>query len=120
MSSPRYRIAAAAVAAAVVALPTLVAPPAGAVAAKCVSTGEYSQIHQGQTMPKMHQVVDQQKVYYGYQAAGGNPAALEQYQTCGWSKKYVTVVYVGGLGAPFTVKSKSLKVFLGSVSRVRR
>lgn len=118
MSSSGHRIATAALAAVVVASPALVAPHAGAAAAKCVSTGEYNQIHQGQTMTKLHQIVDKQKVRYGYQAAGGNPAALEQYETCGWSKKYVTVTYVGGLGAPFTVKSKSLKGFLGSVSRV--
>ena len=42
--------------------------------------------------------------------------SYEQYETCGWSEKYVTLRYKGGLGSPYVVKAKAMKALFGSVS----
>ena len=85
--------------------------PADALAKKCVSKKEYRAISKGQTMHKVHKILDGQKVFFGYDLG---TEALEQYETCGWSQKYVTVEYGGGL--PPTVTSKALKPFQGGTS----
>ena len=82
-----------------------------ALAKKCVSKKEYRAISKGQTMHKVHKILDGQKVFFGYDLG---TEALEQYETCGWSQKYVTVEYGGGL--PPTVTSKALKPFQGGTS----
>ena len=96
------------------ALSTGVVAPADATAKKCVSQGEYDKLKVGQTRTKVKQILDGQKIYYGALAPGGE--SYEQYETCGWSEKYVTLRYKGGLGAPYVVTKKSLKPYLGSVS----
>jgi hypothetical protein len=88
--------------------------PADAQAGKCASKGEYDKLKVGQTRTKVKQILDGQKVATGALAPGGE--SYEQYETCGWSAKYVTLRYEGGLGTPYVVKSKAMKPFFGSVS----
>jgi hypothetical protein len=61
----------------------MLATVVAAALAKCASKSEFGQIHHGQTMAKVHGILDQQKIIFGYATPGGDPAALEQYATCG-------------------------------------
>ena len=108
------RIGAAALAMMPGVLSTAAVSPAEAQAKKCASKGEYDKLKVGQTRAKVRQILDGQKVASGALAPGGE--SYEQYETCGWSEKYVTLRYRGGLGAPYVVKSKAMKPFFGSVS----
>ena len=105
------RLAAASLVLAMSAMSSVAVAPADALAKKCVSKKEYKAIQKGQSMHKVHKILDGQKVFFGYNLGTD---ALEQYETCGWSQKYVTVKYGGGL--PPTVTSKALKPFQGGVS----
>ena len=108
------RIGAATLAVVLGVLSSAAVSPAEAQTKKCATKGEYDKLQAGQTRAKVKQILDGQRVYYGALAPGGE--SFEQYETCGWSEKYVTLRYKGGLGSPYVVKSKSLKPFLGSVS----
>jgi hypothetical protein len=95
-------------------LSTAAVSPAEAQAKKCASRGEYDKLKVGQTRTQVKQILDGQKVSSGALAPGGE--SYEQYETCGWSEKYVTVKYKGGLGSPYVVKAKAMKALFGSVS----
>ncbi len=95
-------------------LSTAVVSPAEAQAKKCASRGEYDKLKVGQTRTQVKQILDGQKVSSGALAPGGE--SYEQYETCGWSEKYVTLKYKGGLGSPYVVKAKAMKALFGSVS----
>ncbi len=95
-------------------LSTAVVGPAEAQATKCASRGEYDKLKVGQTRTQVKQILDGQKVSSGALAPGGE--SYEQYETCGWSEKYVTLKYKGGLGSPYVVKAKAMKALFGSVS----
>ena len=95
-------------------LSTAAVSPAEAQAKKCASRGEYDKLKVGQTRTQVKQILDGQKVSSGALAPGGE--SYEQYETCGWSEKYVTLRYEGGLGSPYVVKAKAMKALFGSVS----
>ena len=108
------RIGAAWLAVVLAVLSTAVVGPAEARATKCASRGEYDKLKVGQTRTQVKQILDGQKVSSGALAPGGE--SYEQYETCGWSEKYVTLKYKGGLGSPYVVKAKAMKALFGSVS----
>lgn len=95
-------------------LSTAAVSPAEAHAKKCASRGEYDKLRVGQTRTQVKEILDGQKVSSGALAPGGE--SYEQYETCGWSEKYVTLRYKGGLGGPYVVKAKAMKALFGSVS----
>lgn len=108
------RIGAACLTVVLAVLSTAAVGPAEAQAKKCASRGEYDKLKVGQTRTQVKQILDGQKVSSGALAPGGE--SYEQYETCGWSEKYVTVKYKGGLGSPYVVKAKAMKALFGSVS----
>jgi len=114
MDQLTHRIGAAWLSVVLAVLSTAAVSPAEAQAQKCASRGEYDKLKVGQTRTQVKQILDGQKVSSGALAPGGE--SYEQYETCGWSEKYVTLRYKGGLGSPYVVKAKAMKALFGSVS----